>query len=223
MANAPHDSTPPVQHVHWGRLRYADALQRQHQHWQGVQDGTHQETFFTLEHDPVLTLGRRGKREDIHVTDAQLEALGVDVVNADRGGEVTYHGPGQLVIYPILAVRERGIYAGDLVRGVARAVCTCLAELGIDAHYDTENPGVWTHDAKIAAVGMRISRGVSLHGTAINLTTALSAFNLFVPCGMPDAQATSVEQVLGTAPPLREFAEQVVDEVARVFDLSIER
>ncbi len=220
-------SRASVQHLHLGRIRYALASERQHARWDDVREERASEAIFTLEHDPVITLGRRGNEADIRLSPEVLSARGIDVVRTDRGGQVTYHGPGQLVIYPVLAVRDRGIHAGDLVRGVAACVQRCLARLDIHAAYDTDAPGLWVNGAKIAAVGMRISRGVSMHGVAINLTTELSAFDIFVPCGMPDARATSVaEQLVDSArpvPPLRDFGREVVDELAAHFSLSITR
>ena len=209
----------PVQHRHWGRVAYRDALARQQERWRAVIDGVQPEVVFTLEHDPVVTLGRRGRETDLRVPREVLEARGVDLVETDRGGELTYHGPGQLVVYPILAVGRRRIHASDLVRGLAAAVNEQLAALGIEARYDADAPGLWTDAGKIAAVGMRISRGVSMHGTAVNLSTALDAFVLIVPCDLPEARTTSVAALLGSAPPLDAFGRAVVESLATRFDL----
>lgn len=209
----------PVQHRHWGRVAYRDALARQQERWRAVIDGVQPEAVFTLEHDPVVTLGRRGRETDLRVPREVLEARGVDLIETDRGGELTYHGPGQLVVYPILAVGRRRIHASDLVRGLAAAVNEQLAALGIESRYDADAPGLWTDSGKIAAVGMRISRGVSMHGTAVNLSIALDAFDLIVPCGLPEARTTSVEALLGSAPPLEAFGRAVVESLATRFDL----
>ena len=183
----------PVRHVDWGRIGYREAFQRQKAHWEAVRDGTAVDTIFTLEHDPVITLGRRGKNDDLLIPREALAARGVDVVETDRGGELTYHGPGQLVVYPILHIKERSIHVGDLVRGLAAAVASVIEEdYGVETVYDADRPGLWVDGAKIAAVGMRISKGVSMHGTALNVSTDLDAFSLFVPCGLPDAGTTSL-------------------------------
>lgn len=208
-----------VERVHWGRIAYREAFERQKARWQGVVDGIAAEAVFTLEHDPVVTFGRRGREHDLRVPREALAACGVDVVESDRGGELTYHGPGQLVIYPILAVRRRGIHVGELVRGLAACVADELAALGIVAEYDTDAPGLWVDGAKIAAVGMRISRGVSMHGTALNLETDLDAFRLIVPCGMPDARATSVAARGIPAPGLEACGAAIVDRFFERFDL----
>lgn len=213
----------PVEHVHWGRIAYREALERQNQRWQAVVDGEAPEAIFTLEHEPVITLGRRGSAEHLRLPEAALRERGVDVVRTDRGGELTYHGPGQLVVYPILAIGQRGIHVGDLVRGLAGAVTDYLAELGIDAEYDKDAPGLWVDGAKIAAVGMRVSRGVSKHGTALNLTTDLDAFSLIVPCGMPDARTTSVSGQAATADRVPDAGARIVAHLARRFGLELDR
>lgn len=212
---------PTVEHVHWGRVGYREALQRQRDRWDAVREGTAPEAIFTLEHDPVFTLGRRGTEGDLRVPRDLLEAQGFDVVDADRGGEVTYHGPGQIVVYLILALRPRGLHAGDLVRGVAGGAQDLLAQHGVQAAYDNDAPGLWTDGAKIAAVGMRISRGVSMHGMAVNLTTDLSAFERIVPCGMPTARATSLAALQGEAPSVEAFASPLVDAIARRLSLDV--
>ena len=183
--------------VHWGRIRWRDAMQRQDSRWQSVVDGSSAGVIYTLEHDPVITLGRRATSEDIRAGQALLAARGVEVERADRGGEATYHGPGQLVLYAVVDLGVVGIGVSDLVRGLAACVSDYLAELGIRAAYDPKHPGLWVNSAKIAAVGMRISRNVSRHGIALNLSTALDAFDLIVPCGMPGARTTSVADQLG--------------------------
>lgn len=189
--------------LHWehlGRIGYGDALALQLGRRDAVIAGTAPETLFTLEHDPVITLGRRAQPGDLLVDRDALAARGIEVVEVDRGGEVTYHGPGQLVLYAVVHCQRRGMGPSDLVRRLAAAITDELAQHGISASYDTEHPGLWVEGAKIAAVGMRISRGVSTHGAALNLTTDLDAFSLIVPCGMPGARATSMLAQTGCAP-----------------------
>lgn len=210
---------PPVRWRHWGCIRYAEALVRQRARWEAVHADAGPEAIFTLEHEPVITLGRRGSRDDIRASADTLAARGIDVVDTDRGGEVTYHGPGQLVVYPILAVGRRGIAVGDLVRGIAGVLADWLSTFGVDATYDPKRPGLWVAGAKIAAVGMRISRGVSLHGAAINLTTALDAYELFVPCGLPEAPATSLAALGGDPPPMTEAGRDIAIRLASHFAL----
>lgn len=201
FATPPRRTVPAdIVHRHLGRIRYREALALQQAIHESVVVGTLPEHVLTLEHEPVITLGRRGTMDDLLVDRALLDARGIDVVVTDRGGEVTWHGPGQLVVYALVDARGRGLGPSDLVRRLAAAVSAELAELGVDATWDAEHPGLWAQGAKIAAVGMRVTRGVSLHGVAVNLTTPLDAFTLFVPCGMPGARATSIAAI-GVAPP----------------------
>jgi lipoate-protein ligase B len=189
-----------VVHRHLGRIRYREALALQQLIHESVVQGVLPEHVLTLEHEPVITLGRRGSFDDLLADRSVLDARGIDVVVTDRGGEVTWHGPGQLVVYAIVDARARGLGPSDLVRRLAGAVSTELALHGVEATWEPAHPGLWVGGAKIAAVGMRVTRGVSLHGVAVNLTTPLDAFTLFVPCGMPGAQATSIA-ALGVTPP----------------------
>lgn len=194
---------------HLGRIAYREALALQQALHEGVVLGTRAEHVLTLEHEPVVTLGRRGSFDDLLVDRTLLDDRGIDVVVTDRGGEVTWHGPGQLVVYAIVCARERSLFPSDLVRRLATAVREELAALGIEADWDDAHPGLWVDGAKIAAVGMRVTRGVSLHGVAVNLSTSLDAYSLFVPCGMPGARATSVAALGVTPPALAELGARV--------------
>ena len=216
-------SANPVAWRHLGRIDYVECTALQDAVWAEVVRGEPSEVVLTLEHDPVVTVGRRGSHEDLLSSAAVLASRGVQVVEANRGGELTYHGPGQLVIYAILDIRTRGIAVGDLVRGLAGAVGDELDRLGIDTVYDAERPGLWTKagddGVKICAVGMRIQKGVSRHGAAVNVTTGLEAFDLFVPCGLPQASATSILAERGEAPSVEDLAERVVANLRRRLDL----
>lgn len=212
---------PAVAHRHLGRIRYGEALDLQNETWQRVVDGEPAEVLYTLEHEPVVSIGKRGDDGDVLVPTELLAARGVDVVRVDRGGEVTYHGPGQLVVYGIVNIGARGIGVGDWVRGVADAIRVELAAEGVEVAYDPDNPGLWTAEgAKVCAVGMRISRGVARHGAAVNLTTDLDAFRWIVPCGLPQSRATSVAELTGNAPELTAFADRVVANIRRTFELA---
>ena len=153
--------------------------------------------FLLLEHPHVYTLGRRGQQEDIRVSEELLEELGIDTHSTDRGGETTYHGPGQLVGYPIINLRRWGGGVRDYVETLERTLIRALDEYGIDAHSDGKPTGVWVKDAKVAAIGVRVSRHVTMHGFALNVCPDLSFFEHIVPCGMPDARVTSMARELG--------------------------
>lgn len=142
-----------------------------------------------LEHPPVFTLGRNGKAANV------LDAGDIPVVRVDRGGDVTYHGPGQLVGYPILDVRRLG--ARRFVEGLEDSLVDCLAAMGVDARRKRGCVGVWTPRGKIASIGVRLSRGVSTHGFALNVRNDLAPFSRINPCGQPGCAVTSVAAELG--------------------------
>ena len=146
-----------------------------------------------LEHPPVVTLGKRGSLDDIFGLD-RLKERNTRFFKIERGGEATYHGPGQLVIYPVIRLDATDFGVVDIVRGLAGCLADTLAEYDVGAEYDGDHPGLWTTDheprRKIASVGMRVSGGVTTHGAAINLVNDLTPFSMFVPCGMPNAPMT---------------------------------
>ena len=161
------------------------------------------ETLLLCEHDPVVTLGRSAKPAHVLASPAELARRGVDVHAASRGGDVTYHGPGQLVGYPI--VRLRGGVIGH-VTAMARAIAAVLAELGIDARWRRETPGLvgggadGAHDRKICAFGVHVHRRVAIHGFALNVAGALDGFDVIVPCGLPGG-ADDVDRARRDRPP----------------------
>jgi len=180
----------PLKLVRLAEVPYGQALTLQHRLRQELQAGVEGPGWLVaLEHTPTVTLGKRGTLEHL-VSRSALTERGIEVFRIDRGGEATYHGPGQLVIYPLVRLDELGLGVVDLVRGLARSIADTLAEYGVESSYDVGHPGVWTHDEvprKIASVGMRVSRGVTTHGAAINLVNDMLPFTLIVPCGMPNA------------------------------------
>ena len=181
-----------------------------------VHDGRRPNTLLLLEHPHVYTRGRLSKPEHIPLTPRQLEEQGIDVVETDRGGQVTYHGPGQLVAYPIVNLRDWG---GPLkyVRTLERVIINALADFGIDAGVEPGLTGVWVGDAKIAAIGVKISRGIAHHGFAVNVNPDLSKFAQIVPCGITDRRVTSLARLLeGAGQPLPTMA-QIHAAVARRF------
>jgi lipoyl(octanoyl) transferase len=167
------------------------------------------DTLLLLEHPPSITLGRRGSRSDIYATDAALAAQGIAVHQATRGGLVTYHGPGQLVGYPIVNLRARTLTVPCYVRALEQAVIAALAELGIRAYLDEPHVGVWTDQGKIAAVGVAQRHGITLHGFAVNLQPNLAHFSLINPCGLADRGVTSAAALLGHPIDLADFSARI--------------
>ena len=175
-----------------GLIDYSSAVALQRDLHQRVVDGDLPALLLLLQHPHVYTLGRRGSESDILASQYTLRELDAYVYHTDRGGEATYHGPGQLVGYPILDLRAAGLGPLNYVHALERIITSTLAELDIHATSEDRPTGVWVNDAKIAAIGVRVSRGVTMHGFALNVDPDLTYFNHIVPCGMPDAKVTSI-------------------------------
>ena len=161
-----------------------------------MHSGSEPNTMLMLEHPHVYTKGRLSKESDVLVPEEILAAKGIRIYETDRGGQVTYHGFGQLVIYPILNLREWG---GPVkyVRALEKVVITTLTEMGITANCESGNTGVWTAQGKIAAIGVKISRGIAFHGLSLNVNTDLTYYQDIVPCGFTDRPVTSMATILG--------------------------
>ena len=189
-------SPSPCQIIRLGTVEYHRAWELQVELATKVRDGAQPNTLLLLEHSPVYTKGRLSKPEHILLSDEELRQKGIGLYEADRGGQVTFHGPGQLVAYPVVDLRQWG---GPVkyVRTLERIIVDSLADFKITAETIDGITGVWVGGAKIAAIGVKISRGVAYHGFAINVTTDLSYYSHIVPCGIPDRPVTSVAQVLG--------------------------
>jgi lipoyl(octanoyl) transferase len=192
--------------VDLGRMAYREAWGRQEEAHARVLAGVEELVFF-VEHPPVVTLGRRPDvQRNLIATEQQLARLGVEVVQSDRGGDITFHGPGQLVVYPIIRLIDHHLSVGAYVRRLEEIVVAVLADLGITGRMDEAGIGVWVDDprgaaAKICALGVRVRRGVSMHGIALNVTTDLNYFNLIVPCGLAGRPVTSIQSLLGQRTP----------------------
>ena len=173
-------------------MEYLSAWELQRRLHSRVAEGVLPNVLLLLEHRHVYTLGRRGSASDILATPEQLAELGVEVHHIDRGGEVTYHGPGQLVGYPIVDLRVWGGGPLRYVRALEQVLVATLAELGIDARSDQRPTGVWIGDAKIASIGVKVGRGVTSHGFALNVNPDLTFFDHIVPCGISGCPVTSI-------------------------------
>jgi lipoyl(octanoyl) transferase len=179
------------------------------------------EWLVLLEHDPVITLGRGARPEHLLCTRAELAAAGIDCQTVSRGGDVTYHGPGQLVGYPIvhLDLVDRDLHR--YLRALETALIEALVSFDLPATRHPRYTGVWVAGRKIAAIGVAVRHWISWHGFALNINTDLAAFNRLVPCGLHQVQTTSMEQLLGTQLSLRLVNERIVRSFARVFDLDL--
>ncbi len=213
--------------LHLGRVDYTTGLDLQKQLVEARLENRIGNTLLLLEHPPVLTLGRNSNRSNILATDEFLAHRGVEVHEINRGGDVTYHGPGQLVGYPVLDLRGftlggRRIGAVDYVRLLEEVLIRSLGDFAVPAQRISGRTGVWTiaggsvQEKKVAAIGVHISRGITSHGFALNVTTELRDFELIVPCGISDRAVTSLE-LEATADAMVPTMENTINAVARQF------
>ena len=214
-----------VEVIDLGRLGYGPALDIQRAHHEEVlgwrdEPGSLVGRILIVEHDPVITISRRaGVSEHLLATPELLASFGIETHETDRGGDITYHGPGQIVIYPIIDLKRTGIRVIEHIRLLEQAVIDTIAGYGIIGERDAEATGVWVGEkpgaAKVAAIGVRVRKWVTLHGLALNVRTDLSHFGLIVPCGLAGRGVTSLEKILGDGcPATGEVAGRVVERIA---------
>ncbi len=204
-----------------GRVEYRQAWDYQAALAQAVADGTRPNALLFLEHPHVYTCGRLSQDGHVKLTPEELRQQGIALVETDRGGQVTYHGPGQLVAYPVVNLKGWG---GPLqyVRTLEQVIVKTLADFGISARLNPGLTGVWVDDAKIAAIGVKISRGVAYHGFAVNVNADLSYFANIVPCGISNLEVTSIQQLLGRQVALEEVAERAAHHFGEEMGLEME-
>ena len=209
-------STEPVPYRTALALQYALAERRQR--------GEIPDTLLLLEHPSVITLGRGSREADLLTDEADLKARGIAVERVDRGGEISYHGPGQLVGYPILDLRGHGQDLHRYLRDLEEMIIQTLAVYGLQGERVPRRTGVWVQDRKIAALGIKVSRWVSMHGWALNITTDLTPFRRdIVPCGISDRDVTSLAELLpGQTPARAEVEKTLLAAFAEIFEVSLE-
>jgi lipoyl(octanoyl) transferase len=206
-----------------GRREYAEVLELQRALCrQRIAGEIDQDILLLVEHEPVITLGRGTRPESLPVPKAEIERRGVEVFEVERGGDVTYHGPGQLVGYPIIDLRRHREDLHWYLRRLESGLIDALGYLGIHAEPNPGLTGVWTRGRKLASIGIHVKQWVTFHGFALNVTTDLSYFDLIVPCGIRDVVMTSVATELGRTDSVRlwdQTREAVVEGMAEAFDL----
>jgi lipoyl(octanoyl) transferase len=199
-----------------GTVPYREAVQLQQTLRERRQTGELPDLLLVLEHPPVYTKGRRTEPTDLPMGADWYRGRGIDVCDTDRGGRVTYHGPGQLVAYPIMAVER----VADFVHTMEGAIVAALADEGIAAEVrDTPLTGVWAGDAKIASIGVRLSGGVTTHGLAVNVDNDLRPFEWIVPCGIEHVKMTSVAMETGRDRSLPCFRKRMAWRFAEAFEM----
>jgi lipoyl(octanoyl) transferase len=209
-------SVAEVQVRDLGPLRYADALAIQHQLAEQRKSGEISDQLLFVEHPHVITMGRNGHGENLLASPEVLERSGIEFHHTDRGGDVTYHGPGQIVGYPIFDLRDWKRDVVAYIRGIEQVLIDALAEFGIAAGRRPGASGAWVGDAKIAAVGVHISRWVASHGFALNLNTDLNYFQYIIPCGL--TQPVTSMRALGSNATRSEVTAALTHAFARVFE-----
>jgi lipoyl(octanoyl) transferase len=202
-----------------GRTGYGEALELQRVLVEKRKRGLIPDQLLIVEHPHVMTLGRNGRLENLLAGEDVLRRAGIELFRCDRGGDITYHGPGQVVGYPILDLREWKRDVVAYVRGIERALCATLADFGISAGTVPGLTGVWVEGRKIAAIGVHISRWVTSHGFALNLTTDLNYFQYIVPCGLAKPVTSMAE--LGAAAPRSQVIESLAGRFSEQFELDM--
>jgi lipoyl(octanoyl) transferase len=207
--------------VRWlGRVPYADGLALQERTVRERRDGVVPDTLLLLEHPPVITLGRGSHAEHVLLDDTERDRRGIELFECGRGGDVTFHGPGQLVGYPILALTGRRRDAHRYLRDLESALIDAVAGLGVRAGRVEGLTGIWVGDEKLAAIGVRLSTGwITSHGFALNVSTDLAGFSTIVPCGIGDRGVTSLDRLTGTDHRLPDVAARCARALAEVFGL----
>jgi lipoyl(octanoyl) transferase len=198
---------------------YAAMLERQLARHKAVVAGEAPNTLFLLEHTPVVTLGRESHTENLLLARAAYEADGIEVLETSRGGDVTYHGPGQLVAYPILNLNEWKLSVGWYLRTLESVLIDLLADYGLQGERVEGLTGVWVGGAKVAAIGIGLRRWTTFHGIALNVAPNMAHFKTIIPCGIADRPVTSLALLLGSAPDLNEVASGFKKHFRRHFDV----
>jgi lipoyl(octanoyl) transferase len=201
-----------------GRLGYRECVELQRDVLELVAAGDQEDTLLFVEHDPVITLGSSFHEENLLVPMDEFAAQGIEIVRTERGGDVTYHGPGQIVAYPIFNLERHGKDVHKWLRDLEETVILALHWFGLEGYRFPPYTGVWVNDAKICAMGVKLRRWTSMHGLALNCNNDLSPFSLIVPCGIQDHPVTSVSRELGHAVELDEVRKRLEAGFVQTFE-----
>ncbi len=201
-----------------GTLTYDEARAAQHELEEARKQAAIADVLMLLEHQPVYTRGRRSGPEDLPMGTDWYEMQGIEVRDTDRGGRVTYHGPGQLVAYPIVSLRPYGDDVHEYVRRLERVAVAALADRGVAAATIEGLTGIWVGGRKIGSIGVHVSRGVTTHGLAVNVNNDLQPFEWIVPCGIEGCRVTSLSRELGAEQDLEAFSDALVARFAELLD-----
>ena len=205
-----------------GHIDYRKAYDIQEMLWSQKFEDHAADTILLLEHPPIFTIGKSGKLDNLLVDRGELARKGISVFFTNRGGDITYHGPGQLVVYPIIDLTNRGKSVHQYIHDLEEVVIRTLADFSIEAQRDFKHVGVWVGDEKIAAIGVRIRRWIAMHGLALNVNPNLEHFSLINPCGILDRGVTSISTILSRHVPMDVVTGRLVQRFSEVFNADIE-
>ncbi len=209
-------------HAHWlGQVEYREAYKMQTALSKSRLAGAIPDTILFLEHTPVITLGKTGNVENIRVSQEELAKRNIALLFVDRGGDVTYHCPGQLVIYPIIDLRNRNKDLHQYVYDLEEVLILTLKNFGIDGQRDSGHPGVWIHNQEIAAIGLNVKKWITRHGMALNVNPDLGDFSIINPCGFVDRRVTSIAKLLGWDVKLEAVISELAAHFCDVFDFQV--
>ncbi len=209
-----------IAHVRLGRMPYSDAWEVQRKARDLRLENRIGDLVFTVEHDPVFTCGRTARAESFKVPIESIREAGIAIHHVERGGDVTYHGPGQVVVYPIVDLRRYGRDIKAYIHRLEEAAIRVLQAEGIDAKRRTEHPGVWVGERKIGSVGVHVRQWITMHGIALNVDVNADHFALIDPCGLP-ITAASMREILQRSVAWRDVENSLIAEMARVFGWTI--
>lgn len=207
---------------HLGLVEYSKAYHLQRKLLRQRFDGEIMDTILLLEHPPTITIGKSGKLENVLASQAQLASEGVSLFFTDRGGDVTYHCPGQLVGYPMIDLRGRGRDIHRYLHDLEEVVIRTLNDFSIKAYRDESHAGVWVKNEEIVAIGLSIRRWITMHGFALNVNPELKHFSMINPCGFSGRKATSISSILSQDIPMQAVIERLIAHFSAVFDAQIE-
>lgn len=202
-----------------GLMPYVPSFEIQEKIFQGRIEGRLDPTVILQENPPVFTIGRSGSRNNILATPEDLKERGIEVLEVNRGGDVTYHGPGQLVASPLFYLGDVGLNANEYLHSLEDVLMELLARYDIATRKIAEYPGVWHGESKIASVGIAVKHGFTFHGLSLNVDPDLDAFHLINPCGVSRMPVSSMRKVLGLSPPMAEVKEQLKEIVEKTYNI----
>ena len=201
-----------------GLMDYEKAWELQHQLWSKRAEGALPDLLLFIEHPHVITLGRRGNRSHLIASPEVLEEMKIPLFHVERGGDVTYHGPGQIVVYPILDLKEYGYRLIRFISQLEEVILRVLKDFNVEGRRDPLNRGIWVNGEKIASVGVAIKRWVSFHGLSLNYETDLKYFELINPCGLEGKKMTSMVKILGIGISREELVESIGFHFKHIFE-----